>query len=448
MRLRSISSACLVGVCFAVSGCVPVPTSTVPLQHRETCPVAAQSEKAENGGDFSAVVFDRSGSLVAAYDSGSDRVRIFRASDLREINSLKPARRPRRLSFSPTGRFLVIEAQAGWIEEHLEGRPSGAKSDSSHVSIDSPEAVRDNIQRVEIWELSTGRTVNDLACDDSETSDPQGGWLWAKNWAIVPGYRTAPIIGSHFSQDESEFSILCWNGVRQRWDTRTWSRRDNLPAPEFWSGLMNHMPAMLLADEGVSCVSADGRVVAFRVRERAFGFGTAFTWDLNSGLAQRIPGDAPVHALPVSGLSADGKRLATICGKGLGHSIRVWDLGVGREMKLENADFNLGRGGAEIRSQGVALSSDGHYLAASLLAQSEALVVTPLPGVAGFLTRSDLRVWNVDEGRELVSVPIDDVVGEANYFHGVDLAFSPDGSLLALAGRQIRIYRMSDLGGR
>lgn len=445
MRQPFGSSACVVGICLAVSGCVPIPNPTVSLHPREERPVAARSSTAGDRGLFSPVVFDSFGNRLAAYDSGSDRVRIFRTSDLAELKSLKPARRPRRLSFSPSSRFLVIEAQAGWIEEYLEGGLAG-RPESSPVAIDSPEAVRDNIQRVEIWDLDTDSTISDLACDDVVTSAPQGGWLWAKNEAIFPGYRTAPILDAHFSRDEAEFSILCWNGVRQRWDTSAWDRRENLPAPAFWKGLMTHMPAGLLADEGVSCVTADRRLVAFRVREKGFGFGTVFMWDVDSAEARRIPGDAAVHALPVSGFSADGMRLATICGKGLGHSIRVWNLATSREMPLDDADFNLGRGSAEIRSQGVALSPDGRYLAAALLSQTKTFVVTAIPGVAGEVTRSDLRVWNVDEGRELISVPIDEIVALADYFHGVDLAFSPDGSLLALGGREVRIYRLSDLG--
>jgi WD40 repeat protein len=210
---------------------------------------------------------------------------------------------------------------------------------------------------------------------------------------------------------------------------------------------MTHMPARLLADDGVSCRSVDGRFVSFRVRERVFGMGTAFTWDGSSDQARRLPGDCPVHALPASGLSHDGNRLATICGRGLGHSIRVWDLGAGRELPLEHAKFNLGRGAPVLRSQGVAFSSSGRYLAVALLVQIEALAVTVIPGLASDLSRSDLRVWNVDQGRELVSVPIDELVGPANYFQGVDLALSPDDSLLAVGGRRIRIYRMSDLGG-
>lgn len=432
-------------MCFAVAGCVAVPTSTVPLHHREARPVAVQSATAGDRGIFSAVVFDGSGRFVAAYDSDKDRVRVFRASDLIEVSSIEPARRPRRLSFSPSGRFLVIEAQSGWIDDYLANKPSGSKSGSSHVAIDSPQAIRDNIQRVEVWDIPSGRTVRDLACDDAIASEPQGGWLWARKWAIVPGYRTAPVLEAHFAADETEFSILCWNGTRQRWDTRTWERRDNLPAPAFWDGLIRPASAGLLAEDGASCRSADGRVVAFRVREEKFGFGTAYTWDTRSDQSRRLVGESPVHALPSFGLSSDGARLATICGKGLGHSIRVWDFGAARELPLRNSDFNLGRGGAEIRSGGVALSADGRFLAAALLVQTEALVVTPIPGLAGTLARSDLKVWDVDQGIEMATVPIDDMVFESDYFRGVDLAFSPDGSLLAAGGRQIRIYRVSDL---
>jgi len=90
------------------------------------------------------------------------------------------------------------------------------------------------------------------------------------------------------------------------------------------------------------------------------------------------------------------------------------------------------------------LSCNGRYLAAALLGQMEAL----LPNV--FLipvgkSRSDLRLWSVDEGKELVAVPIDDLVGREDSFGGVDLAFSPDDSMLVVSGRRLRIYRLIDL---
>jgi hypothetical protein len=74
----------------------------------------------------------------------------------------------------------------------------------------------------------------------------------------------------------------------------------------------------------------------------------------------------------------------------------------------------------------------------------EALLPNLLLIPAG-MARSDLRLWSVDEGRALVNIPIDDLVGSTGYFGGIDLAFSPDDSMLVVSGRRLRIYRLIDL---
>ena len=124
--------------------------------------------------------------------------------------------------------------------------------------------------------------------------------------------------------------------------------------------------------------------------------------------------------------------------------IRVWELDSGKEISLDDAAFCLAGGLPAITGGGVALSPDGRYLAIALLGQMEALLPNVLLIPAG-IARSDLRLWDVDKGEELVTIPIDDLVASTGYFGGVDLAFSPDNTLLAVSGRQLRIYRMRDL---
>jgi WD40 repeat protein len=442
MRIKPWFSACLLCASLALSGCVPIPVSTVPLHPREQRPIAVETAPAENAGTYSSPAFDRSGALLAAYDSGGDRVRIFRSADLTLVDSLKPARRPRRLSFSPSGQFLVIEAHQGWVERYLKqgALPQG-------VDIASPEAIRDDIQRVEVWNPRTGRTIPDLSCDAVSTTEPEGGWLWAKNKAITPGYRSSAILEAHFSADEKTLSMLCWNGVRQRWDSGTWKRIEDLPPPPFWDAMMGFTTAQWLAGDDASTRSVDGRIAILRVRQKNFGFPTTYIWDRDTSLARQLPGDCATRLQPIYALSRDGNRIVTVCNKGLGHAIHAWDLGAGQELPLQGAEFGFARGAPTIRGEAVALSPDGRYLAVALLDLAETLLVGPMPTMAGSISRSDLRLWRLDGGREQVAVPIDELVGHADYFRGVDLAFSPDSARLALGGRRLRIYRLSDLGG-
>jgi len=307
-----------------------------------------------------------------------------------------------------------------------------------------PEAIRDDIQRAEVWNLQTGQTIPDLACDAAESVRPEGGWLWARRSAISPGYRSSAILESHFSADETEFSMLCWDGVTQRWNARGWGRLESIPQPPFWRELMSLESARSLADNDVASRSADGRIAVLRVRRKSFGFGTTYVWDRSTSHVEQVPGECAARLQPVYALSSDAGRIVLVCNKGTGYVIRSWDLRLGHELALKGTDFGIVRGAPTLRGEGVALSPDGRYLAAALLDLSEALLVTPIPAPLA-ISRSDLRVWSVDDGREVASVPIDDLAGSAAYFHGVDLAFSPDSTTLVTAGKRMRIYNVDDL---
>ena len=435
----------LLSLILSTAGCVPVPVSTVAFHPREERPFVVEIAPAENSGTFSSPVFDGGGTLLATYDSGSNLIRILRSSDLTPVNSLKPQRRPRRLSFSPSGHFLVIEAHQGWIDDFLSAKRTKDNSAPSHVALDSPEAIRDNIQRVEVWDLRTGQTTPELSCEAVVTSEPEGGWLWARQWAIVPGYRTSALLEAHFSADEAEFSVLCWNGVRQRWHSRTWERLEDLPPPPFWEAVLGlTSAAWLAAGNDIAARSVDGRIALLRIREKRFGFGTLYLWDQNTSLTRELPGECASRLQPVHALSRDGKRMVAACNQGLGYAIRAWDLDAGRELPLKDAEFGFSGGLPTLTGGGIALSPDGSSLAVALLAQMELLLPNVLLIPAG-IERSDLRLWDLDQGKELVTIPIDALVGSTGYFGGVDLAFSPDSQTLAVAGRRLRIYRLRDL---
>jgi len=429
---------------IAFSGCVPVPVSTVPLHPREERPVALESPEAEHFGTFSSPAFDATGSLLAVYDSGSNRIKIFRSSDLTPVYSLKPTRWPRRLSFSPGGHFLIIEAHEGWIDDLLKKKSDETRPSSPHVGIDSPEAIKDAIQRVEVWDLQNGQTISNLSCDAVVTRQPEGGWLWARKWAIKPGYRSSPLLEAHFSTDETEFSALCWNGVQQRWHGRTWVRLKDIPPPPFWDSLIGFTPARWIAGNDSTGRSYDGRIAILRIREKSFGFSTIYLWNQNTVELRQLPGECGSRLQPIYALSRDGNRLVAVCNKGLGYAIRVWSLDSGKEITLKDAEFGFKEGLPAITGGGVALSPDGKHLAVALLGHMEALLPNILLVPAG-IDRSDLRLWNVDEGKEILAMPIDDLVGSTNYFGGVDLAFSPDNAMLVVSGRRLHIYHLIDL---
>lgn len=414
------------------SGCLPIPVSTVRFHAREARPILAESAQSENNGSFSSPVFDITGQRFAVYDSGSNQVQILRSPSLAPIQSLKPKQRPMRLRFSPGGNFLVIQSYQGWIENYL-----GAHPESSGIQIDSPEAVRDDIQRVEVWDLKTGKTIPDLRCDAEETRPPMGGWLWARKKVIARGYRSSAILTSRFSSDDGVFSILCHDGIQQQWNSQTWQRLEDIPPPPFWSELTRRVNGGYWAGNTAAGQSADGRIALLAVREKSLGFGTTHLWDRTQAHVSHLPGRCGTRGVPVYSLSADGKKLALLCNSGLGYELRAWDLDLQREIPLKGTNFSLTKGMPTFRSEGAAMSPDGRYVAAALLNQMEVLVAP------GGVSRSDLRIWSLEQGREAAAVPMDDLVVDADYFRGVDLAFSPDSAILAVAGRRLRLYQTS-----
>jgi hypothetical protein len=365
-------------------------------------------------------------------------VRLLRTADLSVLRELEPAYRPRRLGFSPQGNYLVIEAHQGWVADYLAGVDA-----SAGARLDSSAATRDDIQRAEVWNLHTGQSIAGLACDAVATTAPKGGWLWARDRAITPGYRSAALLTAYFGAEESEFSMLCWNGVRQRWDSRDWQRLADVPPPPGWEALMHLTTAQWLAGSDVASRLASGRHLAMRVRSERFGFGTVHVWDLKAGTEFALPGDCDSRVQPVQALAEDARRIVAVCARGLGQVLRAWDLAPARELPLRGAAFGM-TSNPTIRAEGIALSPDGRMLAVALLDLTEALIVTPVPAPLA-TARSDLRIWSVDDGRELASLPIDELDGVHDYFRGIDVTFSPDATLLAVAGRRLRIYRVADL---
>jgi hypothetical protein len=261
--------------------------------------------------------------------------------------------------------------------------------------------------------------------------------------AIAPGYRSSALLEAHLSADETELSVLCWDGVQQRWDSRNRQRLANLPPPPFWEPLMGMTTARWLAESDPAGRSTDGRIALLRVRERDVGFPTLYLWDRNTGHARQLPGECASRLQPVYGISRDGNRVVAACNKDLSHAVRIWDLGSGAELPVENAEFGISAGLPTIRGEGVALSPDGRYLAVALLRQVEALLVT-----VGFqateISRSDLRLWNVEGGKEIVSIPIDELDGGTSVFRGWIWPSPPDGKALVVAGRWLRIYQIND----
>jgi YD repeat-containing protein len=426
------------GIAVLLGGCVavPVPVSTVPLHPRQPAPAAVESAPTEPGGRYHALAFDADGQRLAAHDTGSGRVRLFDPASLAPLQDVLPVRLPRRLGFSPEGGWLVLQAHDGFISDHLAGRARPER-----VDIDAPEAMLDMIERVEVHGLRGEQPLVDLQCDEVHTVPPQGGWLWARRWAINPGARISSVLDATVSADDTTLTLLCEGGREQRWDLRTGARLADGAPPGFG-------PALRLAGSRTS--SPDGAVIALALYAPGQPPKQVHLWDRRTDILRPAPGKCPLGEVPRQALSADGRRIVLLCEHGLGQAIRVWELDTARERPLKKAGFGLAGGLPVLRADGVAISPDGRHVAAALVSLMSGMVVSPLlPGTALGLERSDLRIWRVDDGREVAAIDIDDlVVHPTDALRGIDLAFSPDGRLLVLAGKRLRVFRWEDLTGK
>ena len=403
----SFLSAALCAI-LAITGCVPVPVNTVPFHFREDRPVAVESAPLENGA-YALPTFDSTGNRLAVYDSGSESVKVLRSSDLSLLSEVKPENRPVRLYFSPQNNFIIIQTLLK----------------SSIVSVRNSRAWEH--ERVEVWDLKNGRLILNTGC----TGVPH-------------------VLESQFSADEAKFSILCENGTQQCWETKSWQTIKNLPPPHFWEEIV---PAGEPVEGRYTKArrSNDGRFIALQfylLKASDSNYTSYITrWDRNTSLASKIPFDCRHDQfLPFQSLSSDGNRIAVICLKSGGLSMRVWDYSSGKEVPLDDARVGILSGAGidvQIREEGVALSPDGRYLAVALLNLDKMLLGSPfvLLGIPPMvLHRSDFRLYSLEQGRELIAMPIENLL-----YKGIDITFSPDSSMLAIADKRLRIYRLKDL---
>jgi len=395
---------------LAITGCVPVPINTVPLHFRDDPPVVVESTPLEDG-SYALPAFDCTGKRLAVYDSSSDSVKLLRSSDLSLLTEIRPKNRPAQLYFSPRDNFLII---------HTLLKSSAYRA---------PNFMAWEFQRVEVWDLKNNQIILNTGC----TGEPY-------------------VLNSHFSADEAKFSILCADGMRHRWQTTSWQPTDNLPRPPFWGELL----AANEADKNLYTKARslpDGRFIALKFFPVRTGYSSNESyitrWNCTTNLAGEIPfgcrygqfyGCCDDEELPFQSLSADGNRIAVICKPGLGYSVRVWDYSSGKEVPLDDARIGFFSGPeSQPHVEGVALSPDGRYLAVAVPNLTKALVVTILwEGIP--LHRSDLRLYSLEKNREIIAIPV-----EKLQFNRIDITFSADSSLLAVAGKRLRIYRLNDL---
>lgn len=345
-----------------------------------------QEVRLEHLGPVRAVAFSPDGKWLGT-GSGDRTARLWETTTGREVARLDHPEEVTHLAYSPDGHFLATGMHGMWHEE------------------EKPTTVR-------LWEVPSGREIALLA---------------------HPRIFTCLV----FSPDGSRLATGCGDGIIRMWETATGREMFRLDAQKKEKEYEDSVRSLAF--------SPDGRRLAAGYTHEGIRF-----WDLatQQQLQLQLMEKKPSTCLSLS-FSSDGKWLAagnsisstvvmeTASGKKVAdlphvgyvetlifhptqpwlamgnkdYFARLWELPRGREMTLVRHSGPVSR---------VVFSPDGRFVASS--------EVCPGPYQGGMSTcRALARVWEAATGVEVAQFPHEKGID--------DVAFSPDGRLLASASR-------------
>jgi WD40 repeat protein len=272
---------------------------------------------------------------------------------------------------------------------------------------------------VRLWDTATGKEVARLTAPRPASFSrvaflPQGKRLVTQTyegrilfWDLVPG-RDRPVSGPP-TDKYTEFALSADGKLL------AFSKGESI---RLWDVNAGREARRLGEDKGAIrlAFSGDGKLLASLAR------GRVTLWDVTAGkpLRQFPPAGQANQGRPerlrldgeVSGLalSPDGRVLATLTGTG--ESIRLWDVGSGKELRT--------LGLTDTSPRNLAFSPDG--------------------GLLALASQHGLRLWEVRTGKERWHIPV-----HGNQVFGV--SFSPDGRMLA-AGQVFKVGLWDTAEGR
>jgi WD40 repeat protein len=453
----------------------------------------------EHSGPVTGVAFSPDGTRLASASAGIDYQRLLRG-DLQALTAAKgevilwdaqtgkqivKLRGCAGVAFSPDGKYLATpgyhsavllwDAHTGRQEHAFDG-PAG-KIENVAFSPDStllaaagftylvePNKPPTPRREFKVWNTATRKEMSALP----RSVGPVNGMAFAPDgralatagekavhlWDLATGKEvralrgpTEELAGVAFSADGKRLAAPCLDGTVRVWDPATGQELSTLP------GQQGEMLAVAFAPTGggtprrLASAGRDGRVKL---------------WDL---FVSNTPLSLPGHAALVTGVAfgAGGRRLASAAPDE--HAVLVWDLADGQPLhrlactayrvafspsgrllvtaggnvmetsrpgELTVWDAETGRVVQQLAGHtrlviGAAFSPDGKYLVSG-----SADLRKHEPG--------EVKVWDTATWKELHSAPLGKVVTG-------DLAVSPDGGIVALAGSDstIRLWEVPSL---
>jgi WD40 repeat protein len=364
-----------------------------------------------SSGELAALVRDAAGlpQELRLFDPASGASRALPTGPLR----LTPGT---TLAFSPdSARLLLVAADALAVLDLAEDAPPlvlryGSPARRVAFSPDSAALVGSySVGQVARWELASGDErwrIDGVRSSFAISPDGASLAIAATPTGVWDAGSGAPQVGGASDPALSEVAFaptgLAFAGLTEQpvlWDATTGAELRRFDAPRTTGDLLSGVPS-----RGGLAFSPDGTLLAAGIA------GEARVWDAADGrVLRRLRHDGSVSGVLGLAFSPDGTLLAS---RSL-DQIVLWDLAAGRRLRT----LRLEDGQRFFSS--VAFSPDGRTLATG----------THLNDYAP--NAPDLRLWDASTGEELAALATDAI--------GVDLAFSPDGRMLAGASDDGRL---------